>query len=410
MPGEHAKLSPSSAERWISCPPSVRMIEEHTDPNVRDEDSVYAREGTLAHALGELTAGLEFGLITKRAYNRGMKAWEAEFLAMNYSDGTHQEMEEHVGSYVELIRERLARVPGSALFLEQRMDSGVPRCWGTSDVVIVGPEHIEIIDLKYGAGVFVSAHDNYQLNLYSLGALDTYGDLIETTTRVYMTIFQPRMNNVSTRDLHPDELRAWRSEVAIPAAELALSDNPGEFGPSEKACRWCPVAAICRARVGAAIEEAFGEDFLEEPIPEEVPKPEVLTDDELGAALERVPFIKSWLSTLEEYALEKAYGRGERIPGHKVVMSGGRRTVTDPTAAIQTLIDSGYKAEQVADFKVKPLGQLEKLVGKKELPEMLGDLLKKGEGKPSLVPESDPRQPISRQGDAEAAFAAEDLV
>lgn len=410
MPGEHAKLSPSSAERWISCPPSVRMIEEHTDPNVRDGDSVYAREGTLAHALGELTAGLEFGLINKRAYNRGMKAWEAEFLAMNYSDGTRQEMEEHVASYVELIRERLARAPGSALFLEQRMDSGVPRCWGTSDVVIVGPEHIEIIDLKYGAGVFVSAHDNYQLNLYSLGALDTYGDLIETTTRVYMTIFQPRMNNVSTRDLHPDELRAWRSEVAIPAAELALSDNPGEFGPSEKACRWCPVAAICRARVDAAIEEAFGEDFLDEPIPEEVPKPEVLTDDELGAALERVDFIKSWLSALEEYALEKAYGRGERIPGHKVVMSGGRRTVTDPTAAIQTLIDKGYKAEQVADFKVKPLGQLEKLVGKKELPEVLGDLLKKGEGRPSLVPESDPRQEVSRPGDAAAAFEAEDLV
>lgn len=410
MPGEHAKLSPSSAERWISCPPSVRMIEEHTDPSVRDEDSVYAREGTLAHALGELKAGLEFKLITRAQHTRGKKAWLKEFNAMNYEPGTLEEMEGHTDTYVELIRERLARVPGSALFLEQRMDSGVPRCWGTSDVVIVGPEHIEIIDLKYGAGVFVSAHDNYQLNLYSLGALDTYGDLIETTTRVYMTIFQPRMNNVSTRDLHPDELRAWRSEVAIPAAELALSDNPGEFGPSEKACRWCPVAAICRARVDAAIEEAFGEDFLDEPIPEEVPKPEVLTDDELGAALERVDFIKSWLSALEEYALEKAYGRGERIPGHKVVMSGGRRTVTDPTAAIQTLIDKGYKAEQVADFKVKPLGQLEKLVGKKELPEVLGDLLKKGDGRPSLVPESDPRQEVSRPGDAAAAFEAEDLV
>lgn len=409
MPGAHAKLSPSSAERWISCPPSVRMIEEHTDPS-RDEDSVYAREGTLAHALGELAAGLEFKLITKRQYNRGLKAWEAEFDAMEYPEGTRQEMEGHVGSYVELIRERLARVPGAVLFLEQRMDSGVPRCWGTSDAVIVSPEHIEIIDLKYGAGVFVSAHENYQLNLYGLGALDTYGDMIDTTERIYMTVFQPRMDNVSTADMHPDELRAWRSEVAVPAAELALSDDPGEFGPSEKACRWCPVAAICRARVDAAIEEAFGEDFLDEPIPEEAPKPEVLTDAELGAALERVPFITAWLKALEEYALEKAYGRGEPIPGHKVVMSGGRRAVTDATAAIQTLIDKGYKAEQVADFKVKPLGQLEKLVGKKELPEILGDLLKKGEGRPSLVPESDPRQPVSREGDAAAAFDAEDLV
>lgn len=290
------------------------------------------------------------------------------------------------------------------------MDSGVPGCWGTSDVVIVSPEHIEIVDLKYGAGVAVSAIGNKQLRLYGLGALDTYGDMVETTGLIVMTVFQPRVPyGTSSEEMHPDELRAWRDEVARPAAELANGED-APFGPTEKGCRWCPVAAICRARVDASLAEAFGEAFLEEPIPEESPKPEVLTPEELGAALERVPFIKTWLADLEKYALEQAYGEGKTIPGWKVVMSGGRRAITDPAAAIQTLIDAGYNAEQVADFKAKPLGALEKLVGKKELPELLGTLLAKGPGKESLVPESDPRQAISRKGDAQAAFDAEDLV
>ena len=49
MPDTHALLGPSSAHRWLACPPSARL-EEGMD----DQGSEYAREGTLAHRLGEL--------------------------------------------------------------------------------------------------------------------------------------------------------------------------------------------------------------------------------------------------------------------------------------------------------------------------------------------------------------------
>ena len=42
MPDTHALLSPSSSERWIACPPSVRLSEKFDE-----KPSEYAAEGTV---------------------------------------------------------------------------------------------------------------------------------------------------------------------------------------------------------------------------------------------------------------------------------------------------------------------------------------------------------------------------
>lgn len=396
-PAAHAKLSPSGASRWIACPASIRM-EEHAP---KGGDSVYAREGTIAHGLGELEAGLAFGLLTKRQYNAKLKAWRKEFDAEKYDDGVLEEMQLHIKAYVALIGERLQREPNSVLLLEQRMNTGVPTSWGTSDVVIVSPTHVEIIDLKYGAGLAVSAWGNEQLRLYGCGALDTYGDVLGDTQRIYMTVFQPRLESQSTEDLTPAELRAWRTDVVLPAAELALGED-APFNPSEKACRWCPAAGICTTRTEVATREDFGTPYTDKPLTPAAP--EAMTPEQLGMVLARIPEIKAWCTAVEAHAFEAAYTKGTHIPGWKVVRSNGQRYITDDTAAIQTLIDSGYKAEQVTNFKVKGIGELEKLVGKKEFPVLLEGLVGKRDGKPGLAPESDARQAITPAGQAAADF------
>lgn len=364
-------------------------------------DSVYAREGTIAHALGEIEASLFFGLINKRQYNTALRAWRKEFDAQGYEPDTLVEMQGHIKAYVALIKERLRREPMSRVLLEQRMDTGVPTCWGTSDVVIVSPTHVEIIDLKYGAGLAVSAWGNSQLRLYALGALDTFGDVLGDTQRVYMTVFQPRLDSQSTEDMSPEDLRAWRTDTVLPAAELALGDD-APFGPSESACRWCPAAGICTTRTAVATREDFGTPYTDQPLAPAAP--EAMTPEQLGMVLARIPEIKAWCSAVEAHALDAAYTKGQHIPGWKVVKSGGQRRITDPTAAIQTLIDSGFKAEQVADFKIKGIGVLEKLLGKKEFPVVLEGLVGKTEGKESLVPESDARPAVSPAGQAAADF------
>lgn len=410
MDKAHAKLSPSSAERWISCPASVQLIDKLP---AREESSVYAREGTLAHGLAEIVAGGRFKLVSEEQRQADFKKWKAEFDAENYETGTFEEMHKHAMEYADLLEDRVAATPGIgvSVHLEQRMASGVEACWGTSDAVITSDSHIEIIDYKYGAGVAVSAEENAQLRLYGLGALDTFGDVLGETETVTMTVHQPRLDSVSSETLTAEELREWRSTVASPAAQEALHGEDPAFGPSASACRWCPLAGVCKPRIEAETAEVFG-DLTAEEDPEPPTEPKLLSPEEVSRVLGRVKAVKDWLGAFEEAALDMAFTQGIQIPGYKVVKSGGRRSITNPVEAIDALLSAGYELDKIAVTEPKPktLGALEKLVGKTKLPELIGDFIAKSEGRESIVPESDPRPAVSNEGEAAKAFAGEDLL
>lgn len=406
MPEFHAKLSPSASSRWISCPASIQLeaaAREEAGEGALNEDSSFAREGTLAHTLGEITARRHFQFITKAEYIEQRHKWLVDFNAEGYPEGTLEEMEAHVDSYVAFIEDRKNENPNTILFFEERMDTGVEACWGTSDTVLVSPTHVEIIDLKYGAGIPVAAAGNSQLRLYGCGALDTFGDVLGTTETVTCSVFQPRLNNYDSETLEANELRAWRDEVVAPAAAEALHGENPKFGPTESACRWCPFAGTCRARIEKAVQEDFG-DILADEDPKDPRDAALISPEEMGNVLQRVPQIKSWLGAVEAAALDMAYSQGKKIPGWKVVKSGGRRYVTDPTAAIQALIDAGYSADQVADFKIKGFGILEKLIPKQQFTSTIGRYVAKSEGRESLVRESDKRAEITPQSSAKDDF------
>ena len=389
MPNEHARLSPSAAERWLSCPASVRVIESL--PRERS-DTVYTREGTAAHALGELEAGRVFNHITARQYTAGVRAWEkanAEFQDL------FAEMREHVNAYVDFLLERSSAFPRTAVFLEQRLATGVPSCWGTSDAVLVSPTHVEIVDLKYGQGVPVEAEGNPQLRLYGVAALDTW-DVLGDIETVTATVYQPRLGHVSSETLTAEEARRWRDEEVIPVAKTAL--EPGApFGPSEAACRWCPFAGRCAAQVTVLA----GIDFAE--------PPEELSPEQIAGQLSRVGFIKQWVAALEAAALTMAYAEQIPIPGWKVVSSSSRRTIPDEAGAIARLLEAGHDPEKVYRKKLVTLSDLGKLLGgDKAVNEALGDYITRTEGRPSLVLESDRRKAITPNTEAAREFAAAD--
>lgn len=390
MPSEHANLSPSSSERWINCPASIKAVE---DAGLADEvDSFFAMEGTMAHEIAEIEASYHFGRIAVGPYLQRKTAWRAACDASPY-EFDRPTMEQHAKDYVVFLREAADQYPHAQVFLEQRMNTGIPDCWGTSDTVIVSPSHVHIIDYKYGSGLRVKAWNNTQLMCYGVGALETFGDLLGDTENVTLGVYQPRMDNTSSWTLPASDLRAWRDSI-IPVAVEALAGSD-RFGPSAEVCRWCPIAGQCRARMEYVTQEDFGRD------------PALITPEEMGELLQRVPDIKAWLTALEAAALDNAYAKGIEIPGWKVVKSGGRRVITDPTAAIQTFIDMGFPAEKVAQFKVKSFEELEKLLKpqKKTLDSVLGPLLRKSEGRESLVPDHDSRPAITHGSDAAADFA-----
>ena len=382
-PKAHSTLGPSSAARWISCPASVALSAELPE---RDDSSPYAEEGTAAHALAEIESRYRLLGMDDARHRADLDEWRVRYSA----DYSESEIMGFITRYVDRVEEALDSHPHSVLLLEQRMDTGVPGCWGTGDAVIVSPEHIHVLDLKYGRGVAVSAEGNPQLRLYALGALNEFGDLLGEVQSVSYSIVQPRLGEESTETLNTPELLEWRDNTVLPSVKL-IDKGERVFGPSESACRWCPVAGECRVRRDFLAREEFGD-------------PDLLSDAEIGEELSRVKQLRHWCDSVERAGLDRAYSDGRTIPGWKVVRSNGRRVITDTTRAIELLAGAGHPSDEVSSVKLKGIGELEKLVGK-SLSDILGELIIKTEGKPSLVPASDRRRALDPTTSAAEDFS-----
>lgn len=379
----HAVLSPSASGRWMTCPASVRMTRDIPE----QPSSIYAVEGTQFHTLCEVEA-------SRRILHQEPGEYAVDYLdwALETEGDWHEDQLLYVEKWIELLEEYLAEEEGARLYLEVRVNTGVPGCWGTADAVIVYSDRIRVIDIKYGAGLRVSALKNSQARLYGAGALEELVEDPLTIREVTNTIWQPRMNNLSEETLTRAELVKWRDDL-IPTAILALGED-APFGPSEDACRFCPAAGICAPRTRFMLAQDFGD-------------PDVLTGDEMADAYSRTSELKRWIADIEDTALKMAYEEGGSVPGFKVVRSGGRRQILDNEAAIALLLEAWPdKTDKVYTRKPATLGQLEKLAGSaEELQEVLGDLLVKSEGRLSLAKESDPRPPADALHSAEADFA-----
>lgn len=383
MSSSHSRLSPSSSERWLICTASVRMEQSIIAP---PSSSVYADEGTRAHTRAELEAAFAFGLIEEPEYRKRLAEWELDTV----SEAERMDMSYYAQLYVAFLGDLLKEEPHSKLLLEQRVDPKVPGCWGTADAVILGFKRIRVVDYKYGTGVRVDAEENSQTMLYGMGALEAYDVLVDAKD-VDMWIFQPRLDHVSHYSISARNLRRWRDKYVIPLAEEALGEH-GQFNPTEEACRWCPVAGECKPRMMKFTRMDFGD-------------PDLMTPDDMAEALEQIPEIRDWCKAVEDLALDKVYSQHIPVPGYKAVRSAGRRSIQDHATAIKKLVKAGFKRADVSVVKTKTLGELERLVGKDELPEILGDLIVKPEGSISLVTEADKRPSISPTSEAQQDFA-----
>ena len=380
MPSKHAKLSASSAFRWINCPGSVALADQLPAPG----SSAYADEGTLAHALAELKLRKFLG----DADNYDKKL--AQIQASEYYCG---EMGEATDFDAETVQEHLAAAGEDAeLMIEQQfsLDNWVPEGFGTSDAVIIGGSTIEVIDLKYGKGVKVEAKNNPQLRLYGLGASALFGDLYDFKT-VRTTIIQPRLDHVSGEEIPLKELLLWAEEDVAPKARMAMDGT--DYTACGDWCRWCPAKAVCRKRAEYNLELAK----------DEFKAPPLLTDEEIGEVLRRAEEIQKWTSDIQAYALEEALA-GKQFDGWKLVEGRSNRKYADDVKVAETLVAAGYDEAMLYERKLYGITAMEKLVGKKKLTTTLGDLIIKPAGKPVLVPESDKREAINTTEAAKADF------
>ena len=359
MPDTHALLSPSSSERWISCPPSVRMSE-----GIEEKPSEYAAEGTAAHSLCEYKLHELLG-------------YEQLDIRENL-DYYNKEMEDCTEEYRNYINELLAEHDGRKplMFVEQRVDFSrfVKEGFGTSDCIIIDNDTIFIIDFKYGTGVKVDALNNSQMMIYAIGALEMFDGIFDIN-HVVMTIFQPRLNNISTFEMTKDELYNWAFDILKPAADMAYQ-GAGDFKCGEH-CRFCKAKSNCRARAEYNLKLAQY-DFK---------MPATLEDIEIESLLGKLDMLIDWAEDIKTYALDQAV-QGKKWRGYKIVEGRSNRKYTDEKAVADKVTKAGYDPYEK---KVLGITAMSKLLGKKKFEELLSGLIEKPQGKPTLVPESDAR-------------------
>ena len=232
----HARLNPSSAERWIRCPGSVQAIEA---ANLPDKIHPAAYLGSCVHALCErlLTQQCDDprGFIGKYVNLDGVvrpvkKAGFRQITPTILQDALAYVVYIRTTAYGADIQEVEGRVDYSHL---------VPEGFGTVDFFCLVDDTLHVIDLKYGMTP-VFADNNAQLQLYALGVINTYN---VSPKSIHMHIFQPRLNSISVEIKDREQLDTF-GELAARQGALALSDNP-PLVATEKGCQWCPIRTIC---------------------------------------------------------------------------------------------------------------------------------------------------------------------
>ena len=378
MPGQHALLSPSAAHRWMNCTAAPRL--EATAP---DAESSYAQEGTLAHAYCAKKLKSFLGIDTTGE--------EKEIAQLN--DQFHTgEMDEYTDTYMTIVLEKFnaARTvtKDAQLLIETRLDFSeyVPEAFGTSDTTIIADGLMEVIDFKYGKGVRVSAIDNEQMKIYALGAYLKHS-FEYRIDRVCMTIVQPRIDNLSEFEMSVADLLKWADEELRPKAVEAFSGH-GKQTPGEW-CQFCKVKCGCKALAEKCTSLAQGN-----------PDPGLLTPKKMATdILPWLAIIKSWVSSMEDYALQQALA-GVSYPGYKLVEGRSNRKITDDKAVIDLLSNEGYdESEYMKPAVLCGIGDLEKLVGKKRLTALCAEYITKPQGKPTLATNDDKRPAYNAAAD-----------
>jgi hypothetical protein len=378
MSGEkqHSLLSPSAAHRWMACTPSARLELEFDDTS-----GTAADEGTAAHALAEHKLRKALKMRSKKPISK----YDCD------------EMDGYTDGYVAFIMEQIAQAKLSCtdplVLIEQKLDFSryVKDGFGTGDFLLIADGTLHVVDFKYGQGVLVEAENNPQMKLYAIGALELFDGIYDIST-VSMTIYQPRRENVSTHTAFKESLYQWAEEVLKPTAALAF-EGGGEYFPGEH-CQFCRAAVKCRARAEAKLKLAAFEFAL----------PPLLSDEEISEVLAAIGDLTSWANEIMAYATDAAVNHGKEWPGFKVVEGRSNRRYSDEEAVAEAAKAAGYR--DIYKQSLITITEMERLMTKPKFNEILGRLIEKPPGKPTLVPLSDKR-PAMNTSNAKIDFTEE---
>lgn len=380
----HARLSPSSAYRWMACPASANLA-----LTVPDVPTIYAAEGTMLHdvtakAIEAYLQGYDFTMPVGDEYSID----GFDFVFTDDHAALVEWCVDKVRALVEEIDDGVRNLIGLAEtrlpmhFIEQG-------AFGTADLIVHDRDTrtLYVYDHKFGAGVKVYAAGNPQLIAYALGAVDRIERPVE---RIVFGVLQPRLNHYDVDEMTIAQANDWREKFR--AAALATHDPNAPLRAGDH-CKFCPVKPTCPELHTTAL--AAAQAVYSDPVPD----PYTLDADRIADVLAKAPLIRTYLEAVEQEARRRLQV-GLPITGWKIVQGRGTRSWGSPSAIRQW-------AEGLADIGAIPsvdvfydqpsflsVAQFEKKCKSLGVP-FPAAFVHKEFGAPSVVPESDPRPSLA---------------
>lgn len=400
--GGHSVFAPSSSKMWLNCAGS--LIPNLLAPDDAGEDAAY---GSVGHMVGE--TWLRSG--RKPTHLLGTHQW-IETGGWEYSILIDEVMMDYVEQYVSWCRD----LDGDH-FTEVRVDfseiTPIPNQGGTADHAACSWQTLVITDLKMGKGIWVYAKGNTQARLYALGFFLEW-DWLYNFQKIVIRIAQPRLNNWDVWIISREELLEFAEEARRGAA-AAWKHNAART-PSAEACEWCRVAATCTARAKATFDMTRGafddlginqgemvefKEELNDGLTVDPVDPANLSTFELEQVFSQRGAIEKFLKKCGE-ELTRRMKQGTKLKLFKEVEGRSFRAFKSRPAAVAALVNLGLKQSDVLKEELISPAQAEELLlklgyKKKELPELLNDLVIRPPGKATIAPIKDGRPALSER-------------
>ena len=326
----HALLSPSGANKWLTCRASLAC--EKDIPNTSGRAAV---TGTACHTIAEIhlnryIKGTALPLereVGAYVLDEGKGQIKALISPMKGAVLITADMIEQVRKYTDYCKAIIDVATYAKLEMRVNLTEvlhpgyeGV-ETFGTADLVAVQglantDENMLIIgDLKTGRHR-VEAKENKQLMLYALGVYRRLKRRYNITV-VRLVIFQPYAGGASEWDIPVEGLELFakfaqkRALLALDAYFLGKKNlKASDFKPSVEGCQWCRFSEQCAARtktVNSVLAEELEDDFALE-----------LTPEQLVAEYEKLPLLRQHIDKVEK-AMAAALHSGKKVPGYKLV-------------------------------------------------------------------------------------------
>ena len=382
---KHARLSPSSAHRWLECPGSVTLEQDFP----QDITSEFAEYGTAGHTLGEMCLTQEVPA----------KTFRGEILnkSEHFPDGfeVDDEMIDAVQTYVDYCNQ----LPGDeGSRIEEKVDFSewVPDGFGTADFIkidddVLGKRTIQVVDLKMGKGVKVNAENNPQGMLYALGCLDEL--IYDPEDFVRIVIVQPRLDHISEWDISINDLLEWAEKVVKKKAGEAWAGLM-KFSPGEKQCRFCKASSTCKALAEKSLQTAM-DVFTDIPTTGDLKQIHTLGNSEVSQLLPRLDEISNWIKSLKAFAFSQLE-QGFEIDGYKLVRgrSGNRKWINESAVEEKMETLGFHKDNLYKQVIITPAVAQRMLKAQNISITQISNLYNQEEGKPTITDRRDPREEI----------------